>query len=162
MAGSGSEFGKHPRRMGGFSIIELVIVIAIMSIVAAIAVPSIQSSVQLYRLRSAASSVQGVIQTTRYQAISSGYPFAVVFSKANSTYQVQSDPTNTNTFGNVGGTVPLSGSSAAATIDQDATLQFRPSGLVIATTGTTTVQVSYYGNTETVQVSSYGNIKVTP
>jgi prepilin-type N-terminal cleavage/methylation domain-containing protein len=156
------KFDERRRGKRGFSIIELVIVLAIMSIVAAIAVPSINSSVQLYRLRSAAASVQGVIQATRYQAISSGYPFAIVFNKATSTYQVQSDPAGTNSFANVGGAVPISGSSTPATINQNTTLQFRPSGLVLATTGSTTLLVSYFGKTETIQVSPYGSIKITP
>ncbi|MBZ5520821.1 MAG: prepilin-type N-terminal cleavage/methylation domain-containing protein [Acidobacteriia bacterium] len=153
---------KNRRDPRGFSLLELLIVLAISMIVAAIAVPAIQSSVQIYRLRSAAASVKGAIQGTRYRAISSGYPFALVLSKTNSTYQVQSDPTASGTFTNVGSAIPLSGSSIPATINQDVTLQFRPSGAVTATTGTTTMLITYFGRTETIQVSNYGNITVTP
>jgi Tfp pilus assembly protein FimT len=161
MAGT-SKIGKDRRGRRGFSLMELVIVVGIMMVVAAIAVPAITASVRLYRLRAAAASVKGIIQATRYRAISSGYPFALVFSKANSTYQVQSDPAGTNTFANVGTAVPISSSSTPATIDQDVTLQFRPSGMIVATTGSTTMNLTYSGNTENIQVSSYGNIKITP
>ena len=159
---SGTSISNDRRSRRGFSLMELIIVVGIMMVVAAIAVPAITASVRLYRLRAAAASVKGIIQATRYRAISSGYPFALVFSKANSTYQVQSDPAGTNTFTNVGTAVPISGSSTPAAIDQDITLQFRPSGLVIATTGTTTMNLTHSGNTENIQVSSYGNIKITP
>jgi len=146
----------------GFTLIEMVMVVAIGLVVAAMAVPTVNKVMNTYRLRAAVSSVTGAIQTTRYQAISSGYAYQVVLKKTAGTLQVQSDPGRTGTFANVGNAIPLTSSSIQVVLNADTTLQFRPSGLVQATTGATTLTLTYGSNTETITVSNYGNVKVTP
>jgi len=146
----------------GFTLIEMVMVVAIGLVVAAMAVPTVNKAMNTYRLRAAVSSVSGAIQTTRYQAISSGYAYQVVLKKTAGTLQVQSDPGRTGTFANVGNAIPLTSSSIQVVLNADTTLQFRPSGLVQATTGATTLTLTYGSNTETITVSNYGNVKVTP
>jgi Tfp pilus assembly protein FimT len=141
---------------------ELVLTLAVGIIMTVIAVPLVNNVIGTYRLRSAVASVTGAIQTTRFQAISAGYAYQVVFDKAAATYQVQSDPNHTSTFTNVGSPVPLASSSIPVVLDTNATLQFRPSGIVAATVGSTTLNLTYSNKTETITVSSYGNIKVTP
>jgi len=153
---------EQPRKSWGFTLVEMMVVVAIGIVVTAIAVPTVSSVMNTYRLRAAVSSVTGAIQSTRYQAISSGYAFQVVLSKANSTIQVQSDPGGTNTFANVGSAIPLASSSIPVVLGANTTLQFRPSGLVQATAGSTTLTLTYRGKTETITVSNYGNVKVTP
>ncbi len=54
----------------GFSLLELVIVLAVIMVVAAIATPAIMSALNDYKLRTAAGNVAGVIQKTRMQAVS--------------------------------------------------------------------------------------------
>jgi Tfp pilus assembly protein FimT len=142
--------------------IELLVTLAIVLILSAVAIPLVQSGMTQYKLRSAVASVTGAIQSTRYRAISSGYAFRLVMDSTNLTYQVQSDPNRTATFANVGGAVPLSSSSTKATLNADTTLQFRPSGLVSATTGSMTMIMTLGNKTETITVSNYGNINVTP
>jgi Tfp pilus assembly protein FimT len=142
-----------------------VIVVAVGLVLAAIAVPVVQGSLQYFALRSAASSATGAIQATRYQAIFNGCPYQVVFSKANARYQVQGKIADANGncaagFTDVGIETPLSGSPV--TLNQDTTLMFRPSGLTQATVGTMTMTLSYYGQTKTITVTGYGNTKVTP
>jgi prepilin-type N-terminal cleavage/methylation domain-containing protein len=148
----------------GFTLLEVIFVCLIAGIMSVIALPLITNVMGTYRLRAAVASVTGAIQTTRYQAISSGYPYQVIFNKAASTYQVQSNqnPTTSTTFSNVGGTVPLSGSGFPVVLGVDTTLQFKPGGTVFATTGSTTLTLTHSGNTETIQVTSYGSVKVTP
>ncbi len=58
-------------RAAGFSLVELLVVIAIIMVVAAIATPSVFNAIYNIRLRSAASSVAGVMQSARMQAIRS-------------------------------------------------------------------------------------------
>lgn len=74
----------------GFSILELVVVMAVGLITAAITLPLVASSLQSFRLQAAVTSVSGIIQSTRYRAIVDGCPYAVAFSKAANTYQVSS------------------------------------------------------------------------
>ncbi|MGZ4829364.1 MAG: GspH/FimT family protein [Candidatus Angelobacter sp.] len=132
------------------------------------AVPLVSNVMGTYRLRSAVSSVTGVIQTARYQAISSGYAYQLVLNKTASTFQVQNDPNRTGTFTNycvpaaLSCAIPLSNSAIPVVLGADTTLQFRPSGIVTATAGSTTLTLTYGGKVETITVSSYGNVKVTP
>ncbi len=77
-----------PRSSTGFSLVELVIVVAIALIVMAIAIPGIRRSLQFYSLRSGITSVTGAIQSTRYQAIFHGCRYQIVFSAAAYSYTV--------------------------------------------------------------------------
>jgi len=154
--------GRKPGSSRGFTLVEMIFVVGIVLLVAAMSIPTINKVMTTYRLRSAVASITGAIQTTRYQAISSGYPFQLVLSTTTSTFQVQSDPGLTGTFANVGNAVPLANSSIPVTLGAPTTLRFRPSGLVTAAVGATTLSLSYGGKTETITVSNYGNIKVTP
>jgi prepilin-type N-terminal cleavage/methylation domain-containing protein len=156
------------RSSQGFTLIELLVTLLVATLVTAMAVPLIGNVMGAYRLRSAVASVTGLIQSARFQAISSGYAYQVVFTKATSTFQVQSDPNRTSTFTNycvpaaAACAVPLSNSGVQVVLGADTTLQFRPSGIVTATTGSTTLTIAYGSKIETITVSSYGNIKVTP
>ena len=160
-------YPRH-RRALGFSLIEMVLVVSIGLITAVLAIPLLNNIMSAYRLRSAVSSVTGFIQSARYQALASGYAYQVVFNKAASTIQIQSDPNRIGTYTNLcvpaaaSCPIPISGSGIPVALGTDTTLQFRPSGIVTATTGTTTLTLTYGGKTETITVSSYGNVKVTP
>jgi prepilin-type N-terminal cleavage/methylation domain-containing protein len=142
----------------GFSLAELLMVVAVGTIMTIIAIPSVNSGLTNYRLRGAVSNSTWGIQTARYQALEEGYQFQVVFSQANANYQIQSKPTGTTTFSNVGTPVPLSGSPV--TLNQDTTLLFKPNGSVSATTGALSFTITYNGKTGTVTVSNYGNVSV--
>ncbi|HXB20416.1 MAG TPA: GspH/FimT family pseudopilin [Candidatus Solibacter sp.] len=152
-----------PASIRGFSLIELLVTMAIVLIATAIAIPLVGNAVTQYRLKSAVVSATGAIQTSRYRAISSGYPYRVVFNSTNVTYQVQSDPGSSGTWGNVGGAVPLSTATPITmTLNQDTTLNFKPNGAVTATTGAMNFTLGLTGKTETITVSNYGSITVTP
>lgn len=168
-AGQDSLNGVRRRHTRGFSLMELSITVLIILVSSVIALPIINSVMGAYRMRSAVSSVTGVIQRARYQAISSGYAYQVVLSKTASTFQVQSNPTwPTGAFSNyciptaTACPVPLSNSGIQVVLGADTTLQFRPNGMVTAIAGSTTLTLTYGGQTENIAVSTYGNIKVTP
>lgn len=154
--------GTKPGSIRGFTLLELLLVLLIIGIMTVISMPVVNSVLSTYRLRSAVSSVTGAIQTTRYQAIASGYPYQLVLNAGTATFQVQSDPNLTGTFANMGNAVPLANSGIPVVLGTNTTLRFRPSGLVTAATGSTTLTLTYGGKTETITVSNYGNIKVTP
>ncbi len=56
-------------RFDGFSLIELLVVMAVMLVVAAFAVPSLTSTMDAYRVRSAMNSISGLTQRCRVQSL---------------------------------------------------------------------------------------------
>jgi prepilin-type N-terminal cleavage/methylation domain-containing protein len=161
------------RAARGFTILELVIVVAIGLILAGLAVPFIGNALRLYKMRSAIASIQSAISAARYQSIFTGCKTQISISKANYNYQFASQaPAVTGSaclagFVNVGGPVPFMGNGVA--INQDVVLTFTPGGAVSSVpvqAPLINIVLTYPGFAavpqETVQVSSYGNITVTP
>lgn len=75
--------GTHGRRpVRGFSILELIIVVAITLTVAAIAIPRVVSTTQNFKLRSTASGLSGLIQKCRMLSVARNafYPVKYVTS----------------------------------------------------------------------------------
>ncbi|MBZ5643080.1 MAG: prepilin-type N-terminal cleavage/methylation domain-containing protein [Acidobacteriia bacterium] len=143
----------------GFSLIEIVIVLLVGSILTAMAIPQVKSSLNTYRLNSAVAMAKWSIQSTRFQALMKGYPYQVAFSATNFNYQIQNLPSGT-TYSNVGGTVPLA--SWPMTLSANTTLRFLPNGSVNAPVGGLSFNITYQGTTKTITVSNYGNVTVTP
>jgi len=157
----------------GFTLLELVLVVAVGMILAAMAVPVIGNTMRIYSMRSAISSLTGAISSSRYQAIFHGCKSQVVITKASYSYQVQSEAPAYNgqacaaAFTNVGGVTPLMGRGVS--LGSDITLTFSPGGSVISNPAASpiTLTLSYPGfvatvPTETITVSNYGNITVAP
>jgi prepilin-type N-terminal cleavage/methylation domain-containing protein len=147
------------RRGAGFSLVELMVTIAVLLIMAAAAAPLAQSTLSGFRLKSSAGVVSGAISSTRFQAISNGYLYRLAFDKATNTYQISSDPTGSGTFTKVGGAVPFGPSTLG--IDENTTIQFSPSGKVTFLTGTSPIVLTLKAKTGTLTVSTYGNVNVT-
>ena len=147
-------------KVHGYSLIELLMGLLIGTILTAMAIPQVTAIRNQYRLQGAVDSSTWAIQSTRYQALTAGYPYQVVFSKSAGTYQIQNLPTGTATYANVGGAVPISGSNVS--LNQDTTLQFQPNGALTAVQGALSFTLTYNGNTKTITVTNYGNISVTP
>jgi len=62
--------------MRGFTILELVVVVAVMMVITAVSMPSFLRAVRIYRLNDAATQVAGVLKFTRYEAIRLNVPAA--------------------------------------------------------------------------------------
>jgi prepilin-type N-terminal cleavage/methylation domain-containing protein len=171
----------------GFTLLELLFVVVIMSIMTAMAVPVATSIIANYRMQAVENAIKGAIQTARYQAISSGFPFAITFNKTTLTYQVTCSPTyNPAQTGNTwistsqcGSTtnyynsaVPFS-TSYSAQLDNTYTFYMRPGGAVqtadnqvincSASAGSWQMTLSYPGLTnEVITVGCYGDITIAP
>lgn len=153
---------NRARRNGarGWSLLELTFTLGIFAITAAICVPILDGTYLNYRLRASVSTVTWAVSTTRYQAIMKGYPFQLAIDSTKNQYQILSDPTNSGTFSNVGGAIPIP--TAGMTISASTTLQFKPNGSVAAPVGALNFNMTYEGQTKTITVSTYGNVSVTP
>ena len=149
----------------GFTIIELLVTMTVGVILATFAVPLLQNGMNFFRVRSAATSVSGAIQSTRFQAIFHGCPYGLAFNSAAMTYQVSAQLPGAAgcaaAFTNVGPALPIA-NAASVTLNQNVTFQFRPGGLTQTTVGVPTLILDCHGSKETIAVSTYGNITVTP
>jgi prepilin-type N-terminal cleavage/methylation domain-containing protein len=148
---------ERRKRVLGFTLIELIIVLLIGSVLTVMAIPQVKSQVNYYRLNSAVAMAKWAIQSTRFQSLMKGYPYQVAFSAANTNYQIQNLPTGT-TYQNVGTVVPLA--SWPMTVSADTTINFKPNGSVTATVGSNIFTITYQGTTKTITVSNYGNVTV--
>ena len=158
---------RFPGNTRGFTMLEIVIVLLIGSILTAMAIPEVQSGIYRYRLQGAVASATWAIQSTRYQALMEGYPYQVVLTSSNTSYQIQNCPSCSSTpncptggaYANVGTAVPLSGSAVA--LNADTTLQFKPNGFVCAPVGALNFTITYQGLCQKVTVTNYANISLS-
>jgi type II secretory pathway pseudopilin PulG len=138
--------------------VELLLVVSLVTVLTAMAIPKFSSAMSSYKLNAAVESAEGAIQATRYQAIMHGYQYQVAFDATHNTYQVLSEVPPATTFSNVGSAIPLSG--APITVSAATTLLLKPNGSVSATAGAMNFSISYQGATKTLTVSNYGSISV--
>ena len=104
-------------RESGFTIIELIVVLAIMILLAAIAVPTATTWLPNYYLRSAAMDIFANMQYAKKEAVRLDSPYAVVFDPGNDRFSLASGPGADGVFGtgnddDVVSTVNLSGFGA--------------------------------------------------
>jgi prepilin-type N-terminal cleavage/methylation domain-containing protein len=99
--------------MRGFTMLELVVVVAVIMVVTAVSMPSFLRAVRIYRLNDAATQVAGVLKFTRYEAIRLNVPAvnperARTLVAAAGTY-VYTDSNNSNSVQNTEKQVLFSG-----------------------------------------------------
>jgi len=77
-----TESAKRSKRLQGFSLLEMMIVVAIMLIVAAYAIPNWVTSMKLARIRGAETSYAGLLQLARSRAVNDDRYYSVYVKTA--------------------------------------------------------------------------------
>ncbi len=157
----------------GWTLMELLVVVAIIGLILKISLPSIQNTILAYRLSAAASSASGAIQQNRYQSVMIGCPYTIAFTAGSTTYQVQTEaisgtpPVCAGSYTNSGSAVPWT-SGGGISVSPSTTFTFTANGIVSASQGGSNcampcafVLSNTQGATRTITVSGVGNVKVT-
>jgi len=166
-----SDQGFNPARKTGFSILELVVVLAIAMVMVIMAIPAARSAVATYQLDAAADGASGAIQAARYQAIMHGYPYQVNLNSTNNQYQILNEVPPATTFSNVGNAVPLTAQQITMGVGTPSSgytgqlvLQFSPNGSVSVVSGQSmpaAFTIAYNGTTKHFTVANYGTISIS-
>ena len=82
------------KRQAGFTLLELLVTIAILAILAGVAIPAFSSWLPNYRLRSAALDVFSNFQQTKVLAVRANENHFVVFDPGNNRYRIEDDAGN--------------------------------------------------------------------
>jgi len=77
------------RQNPGFTMVEILIVLGIMGVIAAFALPSAINFVKAYRLHADASAIASQLNVTRFRATSQYKPYRLTFDVTNGLYSMQ-------------------------------------------------------------------------
>ncbi|MCQ4163780.1 GspH/FimT family pseudopilin [Tahibacter harae] len=108
-----------PRRSRGFTLVELIITMAIVAILAAVAMPSFRELRIRTNITQTTNDLIIDLNTARAEAVKRGYPVAVIAKPGGwaAGWQVQSDNDINGTFGNAGDELLRDHAAVAATYD---------------------------------------------
>jgi type IV fimbrial biogenesis protein FimT len=94
---------SHAKFQSGFTLIELMVTLAVLAVVLAAAVPSFSDFFDKYRLRGAADAVVSMVSNARAEAVKSDQDVNVAFTGSGSAWCVGANAAGTPTGGNRAG-----------------------------------------------------------
>jgi Tfp pilus assembly protein FimT len=90
--GTKAKLSHTPRsRIGGFSVVELVVTLAVIFILCATAVPSLTRTYRIYQLNDSAARLAGMLRLTRFDAIHLNKPVSCQIRQSGSDWIVWAD-----------------------------------------------------------------------
>jgi prepilin-type N-terminal cleavage/methylation domain-containing protein len=114
MESAGKKKGMPRGRMRGFSLIELLIVVFVVMVVAAIAIPNVLVAVSNLRLRTSAGALSGLLQQARILAAKNNATYAVRYGTLNGARVAYIDLNGNASFDTNEPLVQFSGTTVAA------------------------------------------------
>ena len=148
------------RKDSGFTLIELIVIIAIVAIFAAIAVPNFLSYMPKYRLNGAARQVMGDLMAARMKAVKLNHRVKVFFY-SNYQYKICDDTDNSGTVADGEGDVQLrdiQNEYSDVTFDSS-----NPPDPVFSSRGTattTTITLQNSSGSKSITISIAGRVKI--
>ena len=139
------------RQSAGFTLIEILLVVAVVSVMAAMTVPTVAGAMDRYYILSAGQQVASTIRAARFQAVARNRLLELRFDTDAGTYQVFDDTTNV-AVGNVQ-TLTAGVSFDAGTVDIPFETDGRPTAGACPCTIIVTDGNAAYDRTVTVSTS---------
>jgi type IV fimbrial biogenesis protein FimT len=149
----------NSKNQSGFTLMELILVVAVMGIVAAIAIPSFMALLPAMRVNGAARQVMSDLMDARMEAVKQNHEFKVFFLN-NHEYKILDD--NDSDGVDDGGleisrTIDIQDNYKDVTLSDTGDPVFSPKGTA---TNLSTITVQNASGSKTVSISIAGRVKV--
>jgi prepilin-type N-terminal cleavage/methylation domain-containing protein len=142
------------RRRGGFTLAEILIVLVIIGIALAMAVPRMQAALHQSSVQSALNNVASDVTLARLRAVRTATRTALVVNAAGTGYMVVVDPAGAvDTFKTVSFATEYRGLTLSPVND---TVIFDSRGLLVQGTGT--IRATRQGRTDSLTISGVGRV----
>ena len=160
--------GAEMRRNAGFTLIEMMVIVAVFAVMAAVAIPTFISLLPGMRLNGSARDIFMVMSQTRMQAVSKNTIGVVKFSPSNNSFTAWLDdgPAGNNWSLDSTDTLIKSGSTETGVSISDTTIPYHTfgynsRGLPASTPGAYDITLTNSkGETQKVEINAFGTVKM--